>query len=100
MSMTIELASFTVHPDAEAQLLAERPAMIAAMARRFPGCVAAYLTQEEDGSWLDVVLWRSREDAEEAARLITSVPECAAWFEHIAESRGLQHVRVMDSWAR
>ena len=95
--MTIELARFTVHHGAEEALRAERPAMVRALRGRFPGCLAAYLTKEDDGSWLDVVLWRSRAEAEEAAREVQSVPECASWFRHIAESGGLRHVEVVDA---
>ena len=98
MAMTIELARFTVGDDAAAQLVAERPAMVQALRERFPGCLAAYLTREDDGSWLDVVLWRSRAEAEDAARLISSVPACAAWFRHIAKSGGLRHVEVVNAW--
>lgn len=96
--MVIELASFTVHAGAEDTLLAERPAMVSALRQRFPACLAAFLTQEDDGSWLDVVLWRGREEAEEAAKLIDTVPECGEWFRHIAESGGLRHVEVKDAW--
>lgn len=42
MTMVIELARFTIHDGAEERLLAERPAMIDALRRRFPACVAAY----------------------------------------------------------
>lgn len=96
--MVVELARFTIHEGAEDTLLAERPAMIAALRRRFPACLAAFLTREDDGAWLDVVLWRSREEAEEAANLIDTVPECKEWFRHIANSGGLRHVEVKDSW--
>jgi hypothetical protein len=96
--MVIELARFTIHPGAEDTLLAERPAMITALRRRFPACLAAFLTREDDGGWLDVLLWRSREEAEEAATLIDTVPECKEWFRHIAKSGGLRHVEVKDSW--
>jgi hypothetical protein len=72
--------------------------MIDALRRRFPACLAAYLTREDDGTWLDVVLWSSRAEAEEAAREVYSVPACASWFRHIAESGGLRHVEVVDSW--
>ncbi|GLY41631.1 hypothetical protein Amsp01_076540 [Amycolatopsis sp. NBRC 101858] len=95
---TIELARFRVEDAAVDRLVAERPAMVEAMRRRFPGCLAAYLTREDDGGWLDVVLWRSRAEAEEAARLIDTVPECAAWFRHISASSGLRHVEVVDAW--
>jgi hypothetical protein len=96
MSLTFELAAFTVRQENEAALLAERAEMIAALQRAFPGALAAWLTRQDDGSWLDVVLWRSREDAEEAARNVHRVPEAKAWFRHIAESRGLRHVEVAD----
>lgn len=97
--MVIELARFEIHEGAETQLLAERPAMIDALHQRFPGCLAAYLTREDDGGWLDVLVWRSRAEAEEAARLINTVPACAAWFRHISESGGIRHVDVADSWS-
>jgi hypothetical protein len=73
--------------------------MVQALHRRYPGCLAAYLTREDDGSWLDIVLWRHREEAEQAAREVSSVPECVAWFEHIAISGGLRHVEVVDAWS-
>jgi hypothetical protein len=60
MAMAIELARFTVDDDAVDPLVAGRPAMVQALKKRFPGCLAAYLTREDDGSWLDIVLWRSR----------------------------------------
>lgn len=96
--MAIELARFQINDDAEKQLLAERPAMIEALRRRFPACLAAYLTREEDGSWLDILVWRSREEAEAAALAINTVPECADWFRHISASGGLRHVEVLHSW--
>ena len=54
MAMTIELARFTVD-DGVPALMAGRPAMVRALAGRFPGCPAAYLTREDDGSRLDIV---------------------------------------------
>ena len=94
--MTFELASFTVRPEDEAALLAERGQMIEALQRTFPAALAAWLTKQDDGSWLDVILWRSREEAEEAARRIDEVPEARAWFRHVAESHGIRHVEVAD----
>ncbi|MCH6169454.1 antibiotic biosynthesis monooxygenase [Pseudonocardia alaniniphila] len=70
--MAIELARFTIHDGAESQLVAQRPAMVGALRERFPACLAAYLTKEDDGGWLDVVLWRSRAEAEEAAREVSA----------------------------
>jgi hypothetical protein len=94
MTLTLELAAFTIREGAEPALLAERPEMIGALRRAFPAALAAWLTKQDDGSWLDVVLWRSRPEAEDAARRIDQVPEATRWFRHIAESKGIQHVEV------
>ncbi|HKS47661.1 MAG TPA: hypothetical protein VJT49_21630 [Amycolatopsis sp.] len=96
--MVIEFARFAIHEGAEDVFRAERPAMVAAMRRRFPAGLAAFLIREDDGDWLDVVFWRGRAEAEEAARLIDTVPACAAWFKHIADSGGLRQVEVADAW--
>ena len=92
--LTFEFASFTVRPEDEPALLAERPEMIAALRRAFPAALAAWLCQRDDGTWLDVVLWRTRAEAEEAARRIDEVPEARRWFRLVAESHGLQHLPV------
>lgn len=95
---TMELASFRIQDGAEEALLAERPAMLAAMREAYPACLAAYLVKQDDGSWTDIVLWRSLADAQESARTIMNVPECAAWFRHISESLGMRHAEVADAW--
>lgn len=58
--------------------------------------VAVLLTRRDDGSWLDVILWRTRAEAETAADHVNDFPEAAAWFPHVAASRGLQHLDVVD----
>jgi hypothetical protein len=95
MALTFELAHFAVLEGDEEALLGERPAMVRALREAFPEALAAWLTRQDDGSWLDVVLWQSREAAEEAARRIEEVAEARSWFRHIAESYGLRHVEVV-----
>jgi hypothetical protein len=94
MALTFEVATFTVREGEEATLLAERPQMIAALGRAFPGVLGAWLAKRDDGSWIDVILWHSREEAAHAAKHVDGVPAAKAWFRHIAESHGLQHVEV------
>jgi predicted metal-dependent hydrolase len=94
MALTFELATFTVREGEEASLVAERPRMIAALGEAFPGVLGAWLAKRDDGSWIDLILWHSREEAEEAAKHVDGVPAAKAWFRHIAESHGLQHVEV------
>jgi hypothetical protein len=91
----LELAHFTVRDGEEETLIAERAEMLRALRRAFPAARAAWLTKQDDGSWLDVILWSSREAAEEAARRIDELPEARAWFRHIAESHGVRHVDVV-----
>ena len=95
MALTLELAHFDVHGGAEDALLAERPAMIRSLQKAFPDALAAWLTRQDDGSWLDLVLWQSRDAAEEAARRIHEVAEARSWFRHIAQSHGVRHVEVV-----
>jgi hypothetical protein len=94
MTRTLELAAFTVRERAEPALLSERPEMVAALRRAFPAALAAWLTKQDDGTWLDIVLWRSRDEAKEAASRIDHVPEAKRWFRHIAEPKGVRHVEV------
>ena len=94
MRPAFELAGFTVRDGAEVAMLAERQAMIGALRQAFPGLLAAWLTKRDDGSWLDVILWRTR--AEAAAQHVNEVPQAKVWFRHIAESQGLQHVDIAD----
>jgi hypothetical protein len=62
----MEFTMFQGSEETVPQLLAERPAMVDALRRTFPACLAAYLTREDDGTRVDVLLWRSRAEALEA----------------------------------
>ncbi len=95
MTQVFEHAAFTVREGHEQAFLDERPAMIGAMRRAFPGLVSAWLTRRQDGSWLDVIMWESGNAAEYSAKHVTEVPDAVAWFSHIDESRGIEHVEVV-----
>ena len=94
MTLTLELARFTVREGTEEELLAERQAMIEALAAAFPGVLAAWLGKGDDGSWVDVILWETSEQAEHSAAHVLEAGEVSAWFRHIAASQGLEHVRI------
>ncbi|MEU8657034.1 hypothetical protein [Actinoplanes philippinensis] len=89
----IEPARSRVAEGSQERLLAERPSMMEALRQR----LAAYLTREDDGGWLDFPVRRTRAGAETAAREVPSVPECAAWFRHITESGGLRHTEIRSA---
>jgi Antibiotic biosynthesis monooxygenase len=99
---SFEIAAFTVRPENEEALLRERPEMIAALKRAYPGALAAWLTRDESGRWLDIILWRSRDEAEQAARELDQIPEARRWFRHIADTEELRHLEVAHEalWPR
>jgi hypothetical protein len=74
-----ELAHFTVREGEEEALIAERAEMVRALRRAFPAARSAWLTRQDDGTWLDIVLWSSREAAEEATRRVDELPEARTW---------------------
>ena len=42
-------------------------------------------------------LWRSLEEAEYSARHVTEIPEAVAWFGHISESHGIEHLAIVSA---
>jgi antibiotic biosynthesis monooxygenase len=97
MSAVFELAAFTIRDGHGQALLDERPAMIAALRRAFPGLLSSWLSRRDDDRWVDVILWRTRQHAEYSAQHVTEVPEAVAWFSHIEQSYGVEHLTVITS---
>ncbi len=59
-------------------MLALRPAMINAVRDRCPGMLDAQLVHLDDGTWLDIVTWDSREAVRRAAGEFPTIPEAGA----------------------
>ena len=91
MSLIYEVVRSRLHEGAEERMLAARPPMIRAVRERFPALVDATLVRLDDGTWLDIVRWSSREEAERAAAAFPEIPECRAMGEHIAEILSFEH---------
>ena len=99
MSQAVELVLFTVRPGEEEAFVAERPEMLAAMRSRFTGLEHALLARRDDGSWLDVIVWTSRPEAQAAADGIGTVPEAVRWASHIVTVERMEHAEVQDAHA-
>ena len=91
MSVVYEVVRSRVRPGAEEDMLQLRPQMIGAVRRRFPELLDARLIQLDDGSWLDLVQWSSRDAAERAAASMPEIPEAAAMMELIEEIVSFEH---------
>jgi hypothetical protein len=91
----MELARFTVDPHDVEAMLAARPAMLTALRERFAGFESLRLVRLDERTWLDVVVWSSRAQADEAAATVGDVPECRAAFAHIKEVVAVEHAEVV-----
>jgi hypothetical protein len=94
MEPTLEIVHFTVEPDAEEALLAGRAEMIAAVRAAHPGLLDARLVDLGDGRWMDLVRWRSADDAHAAAADFPNIAAAGAWASNIAEVSSMTHGRV------
>ena len=91
MTMVYELVRSRIRTGAEDEMLQLRPRMIAAVRERFPELIDARLIRLDDGSWLDLVAWSSREAAERADASMSEIPETAAMAELIEEIVSFEH---------
>jgi hypothetical protein len=91
VSVVYEVVRSRVRPGAEEDMLRLRPRMISAVRERFPELLDARLVQLDDGSWLDLVQWTSREAAERAAASMAEIPEAAAMGELLDEIVSFEH---------
>ena len=91
MGAVYEVVRSRVRAGAESEMLDLRPRMIAAVRARFPELIDARLIQMDDGSWMDVVRWRSREAAERAAAAMTEIPEATAMMGLLEEVVSFEH---------
>jgi hypothetical protein len=94
MMTAMELARFTVDPADVEAMLAARPAMVAALRERYEGFVSLRLVRLDEWTWLDVVEWRTRAEADSAARTVGEIPECAAAFAQIKEVTAMEHGEI------
>jgi heme-degrading monooxygenase HmoA len=64
-----------VREGAEEEMLARRPALEEGVRKKLPGLLEIKLVRLEDGTYLDVLRWESREAADAAIELFATVPE-------------------------
>jgi hypothetical protein len=69
--------------------------MVAALRERFAGFESLRLVRLDERTWLDVVIWASRAQADEAAAMVGDVPECRAAFAYIKEVVSVEHAEVV-----
>jgi heme-degrading monooxygenase HmoA len=64
-----------VRDGAEAEMLERRPALEAGVKEKLPGLLDIKLVRLEDGTYLDILRWESREAADAAIEKFGEIPE-------------------------
>jgi hypothetical protein len=64
-----------VREGAEGEMLSRRPVLEAAVREKLPGLLDISLVRLEDGTYLDVLRWESREAADAAIEKFAEIPE-------------------------
>ena len=85
MAVVYEVVHSRLKPDAEDEMFRLRPAFVAAVKTRYPDLLDATLVRLDDGTWLDIVRWKTRRSAEDAAAEAAEILEAAAMMGLIEE---------------
>jgi len=81
----VELTTFTVSSERTAEMLAARPAMLAAFREDRRGFRSAQLVRLDEDRWLDIVVWTDAAALDESRRKGANQPAITAFFDTIAE---------------
>ncbi|MFQ6549038.1 antibiotic biosynthesis monooxygenase family protein [Aestuariibius sp. 2305UL40-4] len=94
-SAVAEIVTFRITDDVSPDAFTEAAAETRAFVEAAPGFLARTLTQGEDGTWTDYVLWASMDDAKAAAATIGSHPSTQTFIKAIAPgSVDMRHEHV------
>jgi heme-degrading monooxygenase HmoA len=74
-----------VRGGAEEEMLNRRPALEAGVRKKLPGLLDIRLVRLDDGTYLDVLRWESREAADAAIELFAKVPEAGEIHSFLSE---------------
>jgi hypothetical protein len=96
MGEVLEVVLFTVKDGERDAFLDERGPAIAALAAACPGLLDARLAEYEDGTWIDVLRWRSLDEARAATERMPQLDAARRWAAHIAEVRDFRHATLHD----
>lgn len=85
MSACFEVVRFRPKPGQEDAIAQTRPAMEAAFRERYPNMLDMKLGRLEDGTYVDVFVWKSRADADHAQETEGDIPEFQAFVANVEE---------------
>ena len=80
-----EVVHARVRDGAEEEMLSRRPALEAGVRAKLPGLLDIRLVRLDDGTYLDVLRWESRELADAAIEKFAEIPEAGEIHGFLAE---------------
>ncbi|TGT78288.1 hypothetical protein EN802_01195 [bacterium M00.F.Ca.ET.159.01.1.1] len=94
MTETLEIVTFRLKPGTEAGFVASNGLVSDWLARQ-PGFLSRHLGRREDGTWVDIVRWRSMEQARAAAdRIMAEIGDSEALQAIEPASVGMNHAEI------
>ena len=80
-----EIVHAKVRDGVEEEMLSRRPALEAGVREKLPGLLDIRLVRLDDGTYLDVLRWESRELADAAIEKFADIPEAGEIHGFLAE---------------
>ena len=97
MTETLEIVNFRLKPGTEAGFAAGNRLVSDWLARQ-PGFVSRCLARRDDGGWVDIVRWQSRQQALTAAgRIMSEIGDCEAMRVIDPASVDMKHAELVLS---
>lgn len=81
----LEVFHARVEPALEDQMVRRRPELLAAIREALPGLRQARLVKLDDGTWLDMLSWESREAADAATARLGEIPAAGELHGYVEE---------------
>jgi glutathione S-transferase len=91
-----ELIRFRVRPGAESDLLAGRAAAVAALTKHFGLLDSRLARTDEEGVWLDTMLFPDAAAADRALAEEMDLPAFASWVGNVAELVSSERVALVS----
>ena len=97
MPNCLEAIRFTVKPGCEEELLSLRDRMLADVRAKHDGLLRAELCRLDDGTYLDVLLWESKDHAERANADQENIAGFLAWVSNVQEVQAFKMSDVLHA---
>ncbi|HEX2014904.1 MAG TPA: hypothetical protein VLA68_06725 [Nitrososphaera sp.] len=99
-NVAVELVQFKIARGVDEESFLKASDAVQSFLNRSRGFVHRELAKTPDGlHWIDIVKWRTREEADQASRIATKDPSCMKFFELIDRSSiKTQHMEITRSY--